>query len=39
MNFTQFLEIFLQQCIFHFNQRNGPKYANTENQEWTEFSR
>ena len=32
MNFTHFLEIFLQQCVFHCNRPNGPKYANNDGQ-------
>ena len=28
MNFTHFLEIFLQRCLFHFSGPNEPKYAN-----------
>ena len=38
MNFTHFIEIFLQQCLVHCNPRNRTEYGNTEKKEWTEFS-
>ena len=38
MKFTHFYEIVLQQGLFNCNWSNGPKYANTENQDWTELS-
>ena len=30
MNFPHFLVIFPQQCCFHFNRPNAPKYTKTE---------
>ena len=38
MNFTHFHENILQQGRFNCNRPNGPKYANTEKQDWTELS-
>ena len=39
MKFTHFYEIVLQQGLFNCNRSNGPKYANTESQDWTELSK
>ena len=38
MNFTHFHQIFLQQGCLYCNWPNGPQYANTEKQDWTEES-
>ena len=38
MNFTHFYEVFLQQGLFNCTRSNGPKYATTEKQDWTELS-
>ena len=38
MNFTHFHKIFLQQGCLYCKWPIGPKYANTEKQDWTEES-
>ena len=38
MKFTHFHEIVVQQGLFNCNWSNGPKYGNTEKQDWTELS-
>ena len=38
MNFTHFYEMILHLGICHCSRSNGPKYANTETQDWTELS-